>query len=83
MFSKCIGKKNIYIYIYSHPINPHFKNKCEIRECTSILAWKIPRTEDPGCLQSTVLKRVRRDWATECACMHQSHYAAVSIEISR
>ena len=61
MFPKCIGKKNIYIYIYSHPINAHFKNKCKIREGTSILAWKIPWAEEPGCLQSTVLKGVRHD----------------------
>ena len=25
---------------------------------SSILAWRIPRTEDPGQLQSTVLQRV-------------------------
>ena len=30
---------------------------------SSILAWKIPQTEEPGGLQSMGLKRVRRDWA--------------------
>ena len=29
----------------------------------SILAWKIPGTEEPGGLQSTELQRVVHDWA--------------------
>ena len=31
---------------------------------SSILAWKIPWTEEPGRLQSMWLQRVRHDWAT-------------------
>ena len=31
---------------------------------SSILAWKIPQTEEAGGLQSTGLQRVRLDWAT-------------------
>ena len=31
----------------------------------SILAWKIPRTEAPGRLQSMGFQRDRRDWATD------------------
>ena len=31
---------------------------------SSILAWEIPRTEEPGRLQSTGLKRIRNDLAT-------------------
>ena len=31
---------------------------------SSILAWRIPWTEEPGGLQSLGLQRVRRDWAT-------------------
>ena len=31
---------------------------------SSTLAWKIPRTEKPGRLQSTGSQRVRHDWAT-------------------
>ena len=31
--------------------------------CTSILAWKIPWTEEPGRLQSMGLQRVKHDWA--------------------
>ena len=30
---------------------------------SSILAWKIPWTEEPGRLQSTGLQRVGHDWA--------------------
>ena len=32
---------------------------------SSILAWKIPWTEEPGRLQSKGLHRARHDWATE------------------
>ena len=35
----------------------------EMATHSSILAWKIPRTEEPGGLQSMGLKRVRHDWA--------------------
>ena len=42
---------------------------------SSILAWRIPRTEEPARLQSMLLQRVRHDWATkhththtECLC---------------
>ena len=31
----------------------------------SILAWKIPWTEEPGGLQTMGLQRVRHDWATK------------------
>ena len=31
---------------------------------SSILAWRIPWTEEPGGLQSMGLKRVRHDWVT-------------------
>ena len=29
---------------------------------SSILAWRIPRTEEPGGLQSMELQRVEHDW---------------------
>ena len=32
---------------------------------SSILAWRIPWTEEPGGLQSTALQRVGCDWATD------------------
>ena len=31
---------------------------------SSILAWRMPWTEDPGRLQSTGSQRIRHDWAT-------------------
>ena len=31
---------------------------------SSILAWKIPWTEEPGGLQSTELQRVGHDWVS-------------------
>ena len=32
---------------------------------SSILAWRIPWTEEPCALQSMGLQRIRYDWATE------------------
>ena len=37
----------------------------EMATSSSILAWKIPWTEEAGGLQSTGLQRVGHDWATE------------------
>ena len=37
----------------------------EMATYSSILAWRIPRTEEPGKQQSMGLQRVRHDWATE------------------
>ena len=36
----------------------------EMATHSNILAWKIPRAEEPGRLQSMGLQRVGRDWAT-------------------
>ena len=36
----------------------------EMATYSSILAWRIPWTEEPGGLQSMGLQRVRLDWAT-------------------
>ena len=46
-----------HIYIYMKEMATH----------SSIPAWKIPWTEEPGGLQSMESQRVRHDWATECA----------------
>ena len=35
----------------------------EMAPHSSILAWRIPWTEEPGGLQSIVLRSVRDDWA--------------------
>ena len=37
----------------------------EMTTPSSIHAWKIPWTEEPGGLQSMRSQRVRHDWATE------------------
>ena len=37
---------------------------------SSILAWRIPRTEVPGGLQSMGSQRVRHDWATQHSTAH-------------
>ena len=39
----------------------------------SILAWRIPWTEEPGRLQSMGLQRVRRDWARTHTCTPHLH----------
>ena len=36
----------------------------EMETHSSILAWRIPRTEEPGGLQSTGSQRVRHNWVT-------------------
>ena len=36
----------------------------EMATHSSILVWKIPRTEEPGRLQTIGLQRIRHDWAT-------------------
>ena len=36
----------------------------EIATHSSILAWRFPRMEEPGRLQSMGSQRVRHDWAT-------------------
>ena len=37
----------------------------EMATCSSILAWRIPWTEEPAGLQSMGLQRVRQDWVTK------------------
>ena len=41
---------------------------------SSILAWRIPWTVEPGGLQSVGLQRVRHDWATNITLLF-FHYA--------
>ena len=42
----------------------------EMATHSSILAWEIPQTEEPGGLQSVGSQRARHDWATEhCLCL--------------
>ena len=37
---------------------------------STILAWRIPRTEEPGRLQSWESQRVRHNWATDSQCVY-------------
>ena len=41
-----------------------FSGDATSRDHSSILAWRIPWTEEPGRLQSMGSQRIRRDWAT-------------------
>ena len=42
----------------------------EMATHSSIPAWKIPWTEEPGGLQSMESQRIRHDWVTEHVCKH-------------
>ena len=44
---------------------------------SSILAWRMPRTEEPGRLQSVVSQRVRHGWTTK----HIYGYVRVLVEV--
>ena len=46
----------------------------EMATHSSILAWKIPWTEEPGRLQSMGLQRVGHDWATSLHFIHGDNY---------
>ena len=43
---------------------------------SSILAWRIPWSEEPGRLQSTGSQRVGHDWVTS---LHFTHYDPITI----
>ena len=63
-------RKFFYSFIYSpvwlyhifHLSRPYWLEKA-MAPHSSTLAWKIPRTEEPGGLQSMGSWRVRHDWA--------------------
>ena len=40
---------------------------------SSILAWRVPWTEEPGRLQSIVVQRVGHDWS-DSACVHSGFH---------
>ena len=40
-------------------------SETEMATCSSVLAWKIPRTEEPGGLQSMGRQRVRHNYTAE------------------
>ena len=45
---------------------------------SSILAWRVPWTEDPGGLQSMGLQRVKHNLATKQQQQHIWHISSVS-----
>ena len=54
----------IYLYLSEKAMAPH----------SSTLAWKIPRTEEPGGLQSMGSLRVGHDWATSFSLFTFMHW---------
>ena len=61
---------NVSAYIVGHPGSIPGSGKTlllekEMAPNSSILAWKIPWTEEPVRLQSMGLQRVGHNWATE------------------
>ena len=53
---------------------------------SSILAWRIPWTEEPGRLQSMGLQRVGHDWATNIHinyCQHATPYILRAYFVTR
>ena len=45
----------------------------EMAARSSVLSWEIPRTEEPGGVQSIGSHRVKQDWAAEHACTISEH----------
>ena len=64
--------KDVYIWIGTQVRSLGQENALEDGMAThaSILAWRIPWTEDPGGLQSKGLQRVGHDWATNIFTSH-------------
>ena len=55
----------------------------EIATHSSILAWEIPRTEEPGRLQSTGSQRVEHDWVAEHTHTHTEEQPRVPFPLQR
>ena len=53
----------------------------EMATHSSILAWRIPWTEEPGGLQSTELQRVGQDWSN--LAYSQEHNVKMSIPVEK
>ena len=58
-----INQEVIFIQMYGDSLEK------EMATHSSVLAWRIPRTEEPGGLLSMGLHRVRHD-RSDLACMH-------------
>ena len=51
--------------MWVHSLDQEDPMEKEMAAHSNILAWEIPRTEEPGGLQSMGLPRVRHNWAAE------------------
>ena len=58
--------------------NPTYTLEKEMATHSSTLAWKIPRTEEPGGLQSMASQRVRHDWMTSLSLLIILEWSAIS-----
>ena len=56
------------------PLGPEETLEEEMATYCSILAWKIPWTEEPGKLQSTGSQRLRHDWPTSFSLSNCSYF---------
>ena len=52
----------------------------EMATCSSVLAWKIPRAEEPGGLQSMGSQRIGHD-LRDSACTHKKLYGASQVAL--
>ena len=68
---KLLQRLNELIYLYSAKDRTSEK---AMAPHSSILAWKIPWTEEPGGLQSMGSLRVRRDWVTSLSLYTFMHW---------
>ena len=54
----------------------------EMATHSSTLAWKIPRTEEPGRLQSLGSQRVRHDWTNSLSFLKKTSMSSCLIHLS-
>ena len=68
------GGRRSLIWPLLHPLSLFAHEEKAMAPHSSTLAWKIPRTEEPGRLQSMGLLRVRHDWATSLSLFTFMHW---------
>ena len=67
------SKYQDYCNSYPSPFT-HIQPPCPLPPDSSTLAWKIPRMEEPGRLQSMGLLRVRHNWAASLSLFSFMHW---------
>ena len=65
-----VMKSQIRLSDFTFTFHFHALEK-EMAPHSSVLAWRIPRTEEPGRLPSTGLHRVRHDWSDLAAASYE------------